>query len=164
MTSYRYWIGILGATFLGMIFIIAGVGKLLAQPSTYEPFAFWIIHIPAVTDTISAGLPYAEIIIGLLLICGIVTRLATGVSAALIACFAASNLYLLSIGVGICGGCFGVAGGLSVYAALTIDGIMAALVLVIFICHRGDDFNISPWFLTGHTVTRGAKSSACQGA
>lgn len=156
MTSYRYWIGILGGIFLGMIFVVAGVGKLLAHSSSYEPFIHPARMTQPLIDTVSLGLPYVEIIIGLLLICGVATRFCASISALIITGFIASNLYLLSIGVGICGGCFGVAGGLSVYAALALDGIMAGLVAVIFACHKGSYLNISPWFITGHTVTRRA--------
>jgi len=110
-----------------MIFIVAGVGKLLMQSSSYEPLIYPARMPQLLSDAVSLGLPYAEIIIGLLLVCGIATRLSASISALLIAGFIASNFSLLGIGVGTCGNCFGVAGGLTVYAALTLDGIMAAL-------------------------------------
>lgn len=155
MNKYRYWAGILAATFLGMFFIVAGAGKLMAQSSNFQPFIAPAYLPQAIIDVAYSGLPYIEVIIGLLLICGIAIRFTSTISAILIACFIASNLYLLSIGVGTCGSCFGVLGGLTVYAALALDVIMAVLVVIIFTCQRGRYLNMSPWFITsGHTVTR----------
>lgn len=154
MRKYIYWVGVLAAIFLGMIFVVAGMGKLMLQSGSYEPFLFPALMPQTLSNAVSLGVPYMEIIIGLLLICGIATKFTTSISAALIVCFIASNLYLLSIGVGTCGGCFGVAGGLTVYAALVLDGLMAVLVVIIFLSHKGAYFNKTPWFLTGHTVTR----------
>jgi len=71
------------------------------------------------------------------------------VSALLILSFIASNSLAMYQGYGLepCGGCFGVAGGLTVYSALLLDGIMAAMVVVISICYRGRFFSVSPMVL-----------------
>ena len=157
MSNYRHWLGVIGLVSLGAVFIIAGAGKLLAQSGSYDLFAFPFFIPQPLGNAISLGLPYVEIIIGLLLVCGVATRFAAGISALLIACFIASNLsYMLTISTGPCGNCFGAVGGLSAVHALFLDAIMAGLVVVILTCRRGNFFNISPWFLTGHTVTRDA--------
>lgn len=154
MKQYRYWIGILAATLLGMIFAVAGMGKLMAGSSSYEAFLFPSFLPEVITDAAYAGIPYVEVMVGLVLICGIAVKFTTSISAILIASFITSNLYLLNIGVGTCGNCFGVAGGLTVYAALVLDGLMAVLAVIIFFSHKGAYFNKTPWFLTGRTVTQ----------
>jgi len=143
---------------------VAGVGKVLAGTTGYDAFLFPSFLPETLSVTAYAALPYTEIIIGLLLVLGIGIKLATCVSAALIVCFITSNLYLLSIGVGTCGGCFGVAGGLTVYAALVIDGLMAIAATIIFVSHTGPYFNKIPWYFKGHTVTRCASAQCSRGA
>ena len=156
MSRYRYWIGVLAATLLGMIFTVAGVGKLLSHSSSYEAFLFPSFLPGAVADYAYAVFPYLELTIGLLLICGIAVKFTASLSMGMVACFIASNLYLLSNGVGTCGECFGVAGGLTVYAALVLDGLMAIMTVIILITYQGKYFNGTPWYLTGHTATRSA--------
>ena len=147
--GYRYWIGTLAIIFLGVTFIVAGAGKLLAGSSSFEPFVLPVILSQSFGEVIYSGLPYLEIIAGSLLILGIAIRFAASLSALLIASFLASNVLQISLGAGTepCSGCFGVAGGLTAISALAVDGIMAVMVMVIFVCYRGSFFNIYPMVL-----------------
>lgn len=158
MKNMAYWSGILATILLGMLLVVAGVGKLMSGTTGYDAYLFPSFLPELVTGAAYIAIPYVEVAVGLLLILGIGVKFATSISAWLIACFVASNLYLLSIGVGTCGDCFGVAGGLTVYAALVIDGLMALMVAVIFLSQKGTYFNITPWYLIGHTVTGGARA------
>jgi len=158
MKKYLYWPGILATILLGMILAVAGIGKLLSGTTGFDAYLLPSFLPEALTGAAYTAIPYIEIAVGLLLIIGVGVKFATSISAGLITCFAASNLYLLSVGVGTCGDCFGVAGGLTVYAALVIDGAMALMVTVIFLSNKGSYFNIIPWYLTGHTVTGGARA------
>ena len=158
MKRYLYWPGILATIMLGMILAVAGIGKLLSGTSGFDAYLLPSFLPEALTGAAYTAIPFIEVAVGLLLILGIGVKFATSISAWLISCFAASNLYLLSIGVGTCGDCFGVASGLTVYAALVIDGLMALMVTVIFLSQKGTYFNITPWYLIGHTVTGGARA------
>lgn len=144
--GYRYWIGTLAIIFLGVTFIVAGVGKLLAGSSSFEPFVLPVVLSQSFGEVIYSGLPYMEIIVGGLLIFGVAIRFVASLSALLILCFTASNLWRISLGVGAepCGGCFGVVGGLTAISALAMNGIMALMVVVIFVCYKGSFFNIYP--------------------
>lgn len=147
--GYRYWLSVLAIIFLGMIFTVAGVGKLLAGSKGFEPFGPLTFLPQSFVEAIGIGFPYIEIIIGGLLILGIAVKFAASLSALLIAGFIASNILAIYLGRGAepCGGCFGVAGGLTAVSALIVDGIMAVMVAVIAICYRGDFFDISPMVL-----------------
>ena len=158
MKRYLYWPGILATIMLGIILAVAGIGKILSGTSGYDAYLLPSFIPEALTGVAYVVIPYIEVVVGLLLIIGIGVKLATSISAGLITCFVTSNLYLMSIGVGTCGDCFGVGGGLTVYAALVIDGLMALMVAVIFLSNRGSYFNIIPWYLTGHTVTGDARA------
>lgn len=147
--GYKYWIGTLALIFLGMIFTVAGVGKLLAGSKAFEPFVSPGFLPQSFVEVIYIGLPYLEIIIGLLLILGILVKFSTSLASLLIIGFIASNILTIYLGGGAepCGGCFGLLGGLTAISALAMDGIMAVMVAVILVCYRGNFFDISPWFL-----------------
>ena len=152
--GYRYWIGTLAIIFIGLTFIIGGVGKLLAASSSFEPFVLPVILGQSFAEVIYSGLPYIEIAIGSLLVFGIAIKFATSWSALLIAGFIASNVLQISLGAGAepCAGCFGVAGGLTVISALAMNGIMALMVVAIFVCYKGNFFNMCPMVLRKESV------------
>jgi len=149
--KYGYWMKIPAMLNLGMLFIVAGVGKLFYQSNSFAtapfletlPGAMWLYTV----------LPYIEIAIGVLLVTGLMVKFAAASAGALVTIFAISSLYLVSIGQGfdLCG-CFGMAGRLNYIGALGIDVVMAAMVAVIFICQRGSYFNMVPWFLDDKQV------------
>lgn len=147
--GHKYWVVLLATIFLGIVFLVAGMGKLLAQSNSFSPFLFPGFLPVALTQAIYIVIPYIEIAIGALLVLGIAIRFVTSLSALMITGFIASNLYMIYLGVGTgpCGGCFGYFGSLTAIASLTLDGIMAALVVVILLCCRGSFFNLMPLFL-----------------
>jgi len=151
--GYRYWIGTLATIFLGVTFIVAGVGKLLAGSKAFEPFVLPVVLSQSFSEVIYSWLPYIEITVGGLLILGIAIKFASSISALLIAGFTVSNILLIYLGRGTepCG-CFGMAGGLTVFSALIVDGIMAVMVAVIFVCYRGDFFDLCPMVLRKRRV------------
>jgi len=140
---------------LGVIFVVAGFGKLFAPSEGFErvfnPFPSFIT--PAVTDTLFSLLPYLEIIIGLLLIIGVVPRLAGAVSILLIAGFITNNAWLLSQGRGYepCS-CFGVLDRILGFRMATthslyLDIFMMVLALITIFGLQGRFFNVRPRFL-----------------
>ena len=147
--GHKYWVVLLATIFLGIIFLVAGMGKLLAQSDSFSPFLFLGFLPVALTHAIYIVIPYTEISLGALLVLGIAIRFITSLSALMITGFIASNLYMIYLGVGTgpCGGCFGYFGSLTAISSLMLDGIMAALVVVILLCCRGGYFNLMPLFL-----------------
>ena len=86
---------------LGLIFIIAGVGKLLQQP---EAVRIFFIPLPdflsaTLTKAVFNWLPYIELTVGLLLVIGVAPKLVATFSSALIAGFITNNSWLLSRGL-----------------------------------------------------------------
>ncbi len=140
----KYWIGVGASLILGLIFTTAGLGKLIHQADTFQPFLFPDYLAPALSRVVFIWLPYLELIVGLLLIIGIATKLVTTFATVLIAGFIANNVWLLTQGLGDkpCG-CFGVAermaqARLSVLGSLYIDIIMLALVLIILVYQQSN--------------------------
>lgn len=161
--KYRYWMKVPAMTFLGMIFIVAGVGKIFFYSSAFSPFPFIQLFdagLPlAINQFLFAVLPYVEIVIGAMLVHGFMVKFANTIAASMVGVFLINNIYMVSIGRGRepCH-CFGMAGGLTYIDALVIDIMMAVMVAVIFFCHKGSYFNLTPWFLDSQPI--GAKQKA----
>ena len=165
--GHKYWVVLLATIFLGMVFLVAGTGKLLAQSDSFSPFVFPGFLPVALIQAIYTVAPYVEIALGILLVLGIAIRLVTVISAKMITGFILSNLYMIYLGVGVkpCGGCFGYFGSLTAISSLMLDGIMAALVVIILLCCRGSFFNLTPWFLQSvHTPGNTPLFGGVQGA
>ena len=152
---YRYWVGIGAGIILGLIFVVAGLGKLLHQAEAFGIFIYALPEFlpPALAKAVLIWLPFIELAVGLLLIIGITAKLMAAFSLALIAGFIASNSWLLSQGLGQepCG-CFGIAERLVQIKLLVINALyfdmgMLGLALLILVYYQGDFFNIRPWFL-----------------
>jgi hypothetical protein len=147
---YKHWVGVWASVFLGLIFIVAGLGKAL-YPA--EDFMFFPSFLPlALAKVFLIWLPSLEITFGLLLLLGIAAKLVAVFSSVLISGFIANNSLLLKLGLGDepCG-CFGEAeiaqAKLSVIGSLYLDGVMLLLVLVILFCYQRSFFNFYPWFI-----------------
>ena len=143
---------------MGLIFTVAGLGKLLHQAEAFKLFFFPEFLTPAFTKAVLIWLPRVELTIGLLLIIGIAAKLVTTFSALLIFGFMANNVWSLIHGLGDkpCG-CFGVAeriaqAKLSILGAMYLDVVMLVLVLIVLICYQTRFLNIYPWFLAGGKI------------
>ena len=164
MSQGKYWFGIAAMLFLGVLFVVSGVGKIFLQ-STSVDYPLILSFLPAsVAQAIFAALPYVETGIGLLLIIGVGVRFAASIAALLITAFMATNITLIALGRGaeFCS-CFGINGRLTVSASLAMDIAMAIPVIIIFVCYRGNFFNTTPLILTEGHSTRTRLNSACEG-
>ena len=132
---------------LGMTFIVAGTGKLISGSTAFSLYAFPSFVPPALAEAIYLSLPYIELVAGTLLILGFAVKFAASLSVLLILGFAVSNILLINHGMAECASCFGVAGSLTPTASLFLDGMMAAMAIVVFLCHRGGFLNKTFWFL-----------------
>ena len=156
--SYKHWIGVGACILLGLIFVIAGVGKALdsfVEYKSYLDFRFLFAFFPgffteAWIQFILTWLPRIEILIGLLLIAGIAARSVAIFSAALISVFIISNAWTISQGLGYepCG-CFGFIAEtyLTANFSIIMDTGMLFLVLLILIYYQRSFLSITPWFL-----------------
>lgn len=153
---YKYQIGVGAGVILGLIFVTAGVGKLLHQPEAFKIFFTpFLDFLPPIlmAKAFFVWLPRVELVIGLFLITGIAARLVAAFSLLLITAFITNNILNLIKGLGgePCG-CFGAVdnvfeANLSIIGSLVIDIGMLALALVLLFYARRGFFNLYPWFL-----------------
>lgn len=147
------WFAISAGIILGLIFLAAGLGKLLNPMESSIIFVFPDFLPNAVDKFIYQWLPRIEVLIGVLLITGIIARLTASLALVLTLGLIASNSILLVQGLGDkpCG-CFGEAErlaqlNLSVTGALYIDIAMLILGFMVLLFYQSRFFNITPWFL-----------------
>jgi uncharacterized membrane protein YphA (DoxX/SURF4 family) len=151
----KHWISVGAGLILGLIFIVAGVGKLLHQPDTvrifFIPLPYFLTQ--AMAKAVLNWLPVIELTIGFLLVIGIAPKLVATFSSVLIIGFITHNSVLISRGYWFspCD-CFGRLKVLPytelfVLGSLFLDIAMLALILMILFWYRSDFFKIYPWFL-----------------
>ena len=158
----KHWISVGASIILGLIFIVAGLGKLLHQPDAVRIF---FIPLPDfLTATLAKAvfiwLPRIELLVGLLLVMGIAAKLVATFSSVLIAGFIAHGSLLIRRGLGSepCD-CFGKMKivpytELSIIGSLYLDIVMLALILIILFWHQRNFFNIYPWFLARGKIVK----------
>ena len=153
--GYKHWLGLGASLILGVIFLISGVGKLLAQEELFETFFPGFLDFLSLEQTrlLFYGLPYVELVIGALLIIGVGTKLAAAFSLLLIGAFTASNVWFITHGMGFepCG-CLGIfdrlfQSKLSTQQSLYLDIAMLTLALTTLLCYNRSFTNLYPWFI-----------------
>ena len=154
---YRYWIALGASILLALVFITAGVGKLLGHSAFLLTVETWVVS-EEFAAFVAAGLPWVELVLGACLIIGIAPQLAGGLSTVLIAGFIGYNSLIISQGFGYkpCG-CLGVLdrlfqGRLSTISSLYIDIGLIILALAIYFAYPGRLLNVRPWFLGGGKI------------
>ncbi|MEH0845527.1 MauE/DoxX family redox-associated membrane protein [Micromonospora sp. CPCC 205711] len=111
--AIRPWLGVAARLGLAAVWLIAGgakVGDLAASGRAVN--AYQVMPYEAAT-VIGAALPFVELALGVILLIGLATRLAAGVSAALLVVFVAGIASAWSRGLAIDCGCFGSGGQLA---------------------------------------------------
>ena len=143
----KYWLGILAATFLGMTYVVAGMGKWFAGVVEFELHIFPGLLPPTLIGALNTLLSPTELAIGILLASGILVKPLAGFSLLLTTGFIINNIILISQGLGgaPCG-CFGMGNRLTVYDSLLLDGIMIALVITVLCWYPTRFFEARPWF------------------
>ena len=165
---YQPWVGIGAGLLLGLIFIVAGLGKLLEQAGTLEIFAnlFAPFSTPALAGALSFWLPIIELVVGLLLVTSVAAKPAAAFSLALIVGFIVTNSWLLSQGLGDepCG-CFGIAETMAHFRFVVINSLyfdvgMLGLGVLILIYYPGRFSTFRPWFLARRKTAKDFKDNA----
>ncbi|WP_433347968.1 MauE/DoxX family redox-associated membrane protein [Micromonospora sp. CA-111912] len=111
--AVRPWLGVAARLGLAAVWLVAGgtkVGDLAASGRAVN--AYQVLPYDVAT-VIGAALPFVELALGLLLLVGLATRLAAGVSAALLVVFVAGIASAWARGLAIDCGCFGSGGQLA---------------------------------------------------
>jgi uncharacterized membrane protein YphA (DoxX/SURF4 family) len=159
----RSIVSLVAGTLLGVIFLIAGSGKIFAfgeMPGQTMQFIGAILPdawlTPAVAYFISDIffpyiIPWAELCLGILLILCIWPRLFAAISLPLIAAFIANNSWYISQGkvkLTSCE-CFGIweklFGELTHVQSLSLDIVLFALALTVIFVHPGGFLSSPPW-------------------
>ncbi|GGL88948.1 MULTISPECIES: MauE/DoxX family redox-associated membrane protein [Micromonospora] len=107
------WLGVAVRLGLAAVWLYAGaskVGDLAASGRAVNAYQLMPYEVAA---AIGAALPFVELALGVLLLVGLATRLAAGVSAALLVVFVAGIASAWSRGLAIDCGCFGTGGELA---------------------------------------------------
>lgn len=137
---------------LGLILLVSGSGKVPGQTEFADTLlkSFWT---PTSAYLISHCLPWAEIVLGVLLLIGVFPRIAAGLCLPLIAGFMANNSWALSQGMEQfppCG-CFGIweefLGAISPLQALLLDIVLLCSALIILLFHPSGFLSFRPWFM-----------------
>ena len=155
----KRWLAIVASMLLGLIFVAAGLGKLLQHAEVFRiyfaSYPSYLLDLlpPAFFEAIFVWLPRIELIIGLSIIISITAKLVAAFSLLLIAGFIANNSWLLSQGLEYesCG-CFGMIESItqariSTVSALYLDIGMLVLVVIILLYYPGKFITVRPWFL-----------------
>jgi hypothetical protein len=129
---------------LGAIFIFAGFAKIHSISALVNEINQYQILPPALASLYGHILPYAEIIIGVLLVLGIVLRITAGIASLMLISFAVSKIVamILNLNIRTCD-CFGIARPLLSTQSLAIDLVMLLLAAQIIV-FRKELFSI-PW-------------------
>ena len=165
---YQPWVGIGASLILGLVFIAAGLGKLLEQAETLEIFSNLPapFSTPALTGAFSFWLPIIELVVGLLLITSVAAKPVAAFALALIAGFIATNSWLLIQGLGDepCG-CFGIAETMAQLRLVVINSLyfdvgMLGLGLLTLIYYPGKFSTFKPWFLARRKMANDFRDNA----
>ncbi|MBB5828337.1 MauE/DoxX family redox-associated membrane protein [Micromonospora carbonacea] len=111
--AVRPWLGVAARLGLAAVWLVAGgakVGDLAASGRAVNAYQVMPYDVATV---IGAALPFVELALGALLLVGLATRLAAGISAALLVVFVAGIASAWSRGLAIDCGCFGSGGQLA---------------------------------------------------
>ena len=129
---------------LGGIFIFAGFAKIHNISALVNEINEYQILPPALASLYGHILPYAEIIVGVLLALGIALRITAGIASLMLISFTVSKIVamILNLNIKTCD-CFGIARPLLSTQSLAIDLVMLVLAVQIIV-FRKELFSI-PW-------------------
>jgi uncharacterized membrane protein YphA (DoxX/SURF4 family) len=115
-TAVHAWLGLLARLVIGGVLLVAG-GLKVADPSgSVEAVRAYELLPAELVRPVGLALPAVEVVLGLALVLGVLTRLSAAVSALLFAAFVVAIVSVWSRGIAIDCGCFG-GGGVEAGAA-----------------------------------------------
>ena len=152
-----YPVVVTSAVLVGLTLLISGTGKIPGQTEFIWALlkSFWT---PGMAYFIGSYLPWIEIILGVLLIFGILPRMAAALFLPVAAGFIANNSWAVAQGMEklpACASCFGIwevyLGSLSPLGALIFDIVLLGMALVVLLLHRESFIDFRPWFIRRKT-------------
>ncbi|WP_200211158.1 MauE/DoxX family redox-associated membrane protein [Micromonospora coerulea] len=111
--AIRPWLGTAARLGLAAVWLVAGGAKVDDLAASGRAVNAYQVMPYDVATVIGAALPFLELALGVLLLIGLATRLAAGVSAALLVVFITGIASAWSRGLAIDCGCFGSGGQLA---------------------------------------------------
>jgi uncharacterized membrane protein YphA (DoxX/SURF4 family) len=124
---------------LGVVFIVSGAGKLPELAEFVDEVKGADVLPDALATAYGNALPFVEIVVGVLLVLGLLTRFAAGIGGLCSLSFIVGNGFRIHRGFyGDCG-CFGAIASLqfTTWEALTIDCVMLIIAIQILV-HKGE--------------------------
>ncbi|ROT31756.1 DoxX family membrane protein [Micromonospora sp. HM5-17] len=109
----RPWLGTAARLGLAAVWLVAGGSKIGDLDASGRAVNAYQIFPYDVAVVIGAALPFVEIALGMILVLGLATRLAAGISTALLVIFIAGISSAWARGLSIDCGCFGTGGDLA---------------------------------------------------
>ncbi|MFE9957987.1 MauE/DoxX family redox-associated membrane protein [Micromonospora sp. NPDC005299] len=109
----RPWLGIAARLGLAAVWLVAGATKVDDLAASGRAVNAYQVLPYDLATVIGAALPFVELALGVLLLVGLATRLAAGISAALLVVFVTGIASAWSRGLAIDCGCFGSGGQLA---------------------------------------------------
>jgi uncharacterized membrane protein YphA (DoxX/SURF4 family) len=103
----KEWWGLLARLVIGGVWVVAGAIKLPDPAQSVAAVRAYQLLPSAVVPTVGQLLPVIEVVVGMLLVLGILTRAAAVASALLFAAFVAGIASVWARGITIDCGCFG---------------------------------------------------------
>jgi uncharacterized membrane protein YphA (DoxX/SURF4 family) len=101
------WISTVARVVLGVIMLWAGIAKVTEPSQALRAVQAYRILPPSLDDIVAVALPLLEIAVGVLLVIGLGTRLASGIAGVLMVVFVAGVASAWIRGLSIDCGCFG---------------------------------------------------------
>lgn len=151
MMPYPLVVG--SAIIIGLTMLVSGTGKLPGQTEFIDALlkSFWT---PSIAYFIGYCLPWVETGLGVLLLIGVLPRIAAALCIPLTAGFIANNFWAIANSIENfpeCASCFGIwekwLGSLSSTGALMFDIVLLFLALNVLACYREGLLTIKPWFI-----------------
>lgn len=103
----KQWLGLVARLVVGGVWVAAGVVKLPDPAASVQAVRAYQLLPPSIVPTVGQLLPMVEIVVGLSLVVGILTRAAAVVSALLFVAFLVGIVSVWARGITIDCGCFG---------------------------------------------------------
>ncbi|GAB2987033.1 DoxX family protein [Nocardioides montaniterrae] len=116
MARVEPWVGLVARLVVGCVWIVAGGLKLTHVAESINAVRGYQILSPQVAEWVGTGLPAVELVIGLALVLGVMTRGAAAMSVLLLTAFIVGIASVWARGIEIDCGCFG-GGGADPHAA-----------------------------------------------
>ena len=150
--STNQWLIFAMRLVLGSIFLVSATSKLSNQADFIGVVTSYNILPDSLAEFYGLILPWTELIIGSLLILGLFSRLAAGISIPLVISFLVANVYTMSGGAEGCGegycGCFGEALPMSNTESLALDIVMLLLATPLLVL-PSQRLSASRWIFMG---------------